>query len=148
MVFRKATLEDVEALVELRKQQLLDEGSPPLANIDDKLKEYFTRTLADNSFISWLALKDDVVVATSGLCFYQLPPNFFNTSGGNAYVTNMFTVKEYRRQGIATALLEKILFEARSLGFSVVRLHASADGQELYTKFGFVPTDGYMALKF
>lgn len=148
MEFRKATLKDVETLVELRKQQLIDEGFPVLQNIDVELKNYFNRALADNSFISWLALKDSVIVATSGLCFYQLPPNYFNLSGNNAYVTNMFTLKEYRRQGIASALLEKILFEARSLGFSVVRLHASSDGKGLYSKFGFIPTDGYMTLRF
>ena len=148
MEFRKATLEDIETLVELRKQQLIDEGSPVLQNIDTELKDYFNRTLADNSFISWLALEDNVIVATSGLCFYQLPPTYFNSSGNNAYVTNMFTLKAYRRRGIASVLLEKTLFEARSLGFSVVRLHASSDGQGLYSKFGFVQTDGYMALKF
>ena len=149
MEFRRATLGDVEALVALRKQQLMDEGlSSPEKNIDSELKAYFNRALADNSFISWLALDDGVVIATSGLCFYQLPPNYANPSGNNAYVTNMLTQKAYRKQGIASALLEKILLEARSLGFTVVRLHASADGKGLYAKFGFVPTDGYMALRF
>lgn len=148
MEFRKATLEDVSTLVELRKQQLIDEGSPVMQNIDLELKEYFERCLADNSFIAWLALENNIIVATSGLCFYQLPPNFSNPSGKNAYVTNMFTLKEYRKRGIASVLLEKILSEARSLGFSVVRLHASSDGKDLYAKFGFVPTDGYMALRF
>ena len=93
-------------------------------------------------------LEDNAIIATSGLCFCQLPPNCFNTSGNTAYVTNMFTLKEYRRRGIASALVEKILFEARSLGFSVVRLHASSDGHGLYSKFGFTQTDGYMALNF
>ena len=148
MDFRKATLADVDSLVNLRKQQLMDEGFSAIQNIDDELKDYFSRTLSDNSFISWVALKDDVIIATSGLCFYQLPPSFFNVSGNNAYVTNMFTLKEYLRQGIASILLEKILLEARLLGFSVVRLHASSDGKGLYSKFGFVPTDGYMTLRF
>lgn len=139
---------DVAALVCLRKQQLTDEGFFACQNIDAQLQDYFNSTLADGSFIAWLALDKDVVVATSGLCFYQLPPNFSNPSGKNAYITNMFTLKEYRRQGIASALLEKILFEARSLDVSVVRLHASSDGKGIYAKHGFVPTDGYMALRF
>ncbi len=148
MEYRKATLEDVLTLVELRKQQLLEEDAHVMKNIDFELKDYFERGLSDNSFISWIALENNSIVATSGLCFYQLPPNFSNPSGKNAYVTNMFTLKEYRRQGIASILLEKILSEARSLGFSVVRLHASLDGKSLYSKFGFIPSDGYMALRF
>jgi len=148
MEYRKAVLEDVSSLVELRKQQLIDEGLPVLQNIDAELKNYFKRSLADDSFIAWLALENNTIVATSGLCFYQLPPCYSNPSGMTAHITNMFTIREYRRRGIASVLLEKILHEARSLGFSVVRLHASSDGKGLYTKFGFVAADGYMALKF
>ena len=147
MEFRKATLEDVATLVKLREQQLIDEGFSILQDISAELKDYFNCCLADNSFVAWLAIEDNIIVATSGLCFYQLPPNYSNPSGRNAYVTNMFTLKEYRRRGIASALLEKILYEAHSLGFSVIRLHASEDGKPLYLKFGFADSDGYMALK-
>lgn len=147
MEFRKATLEDVSKMVYLRKQLLIEEGFPVMKNIDLELHDYFERCLADNSFIAWLALENNVIIATSGLCFYHLPPSFSNPSGKNAYVTNMFTLKEYRRRGIASVLLEKILSEAHSLGFSVIRLHTSSDGQSLYLKFGFLQSNGYMVLK-
>ncbi|MGL4605841.1 MAG: hypothetical protein ACRCU3_00025 [Eubacteriaceae bacterium] len=52
MEFRKATLKDVSTLVELRKQQLIDEGYSGIQNIDLELKNYFERCLADNSFIA------------------------------------------------------------------------------------------------
>ncbi|WRS26527.1 GNAT family N-acetyltransferase [Oscillospiraceae bacterium MB08-C2-2] len=145
MDFRKATLEDVPALAELRKQQLIDEGLLPLQNIDAQLKHYFSRCLMDASFIGWLAI-DGAIIATSGLCFYQLPPSYANPSGKIAYITNVFTVKTHRRQGIASILLDKILQEVRIQGVSVVRLHASSDGKDLYAKFGFSPAEGYMAL--
>ncbi|MGL4605840.1 MAG: GNAT family N-acetyltransferase [Eubacteriaceae bacterium] len=93
-------------------------------------------------------MENNTIVASSGLCFYQLPPNFSNPSGRNAYVTNMFTLKEYRKRGLASTLLEKILSEARSFGYSVVRLHASSDGEGIYLRFGFIPSDGYMELRF
>lgn len=147
MEFRKATLEDVSTMVYLRKQLLIEEGFPVMKNIDLELHDYFERCLADNSFIAWLALENKIIVATSGLCFYHLPPNFSNPSGRNAYITNMFTLNEYRRRGIASVLLKKILSEAYSLGFSVVRLHASPEGQNLYLKFGFLQSDGYMVLR-
>lgn len=148
MEYRKATPDDAEVLTELRKQQLIDEGLLAINNIDTELINYFKESLLDNSFISWLVVDDGRIIATSGLCFYKLPPSHSNLSGKNAYVTNMFTVKEYRRQGIASALLEKILEEARVRGYKVIRLHASTDGQSLYKTFGFVPSEGYMALKF
>jgi len=146
--YRKATVADIEALVELRKQQLLDEGLPALQSIDNELRSYFHAGLLNQTFVAWLALEGDTIVATSGLCFYQLPPTYSDPSGRVAYVTSMFTLKPYRRKGIASALLDKILGEARSLGFSTVRLHSSTDGRALYAKFGFVDSEGYMALKF
>ena len=146
--FRKADSRDITVLIELRKQQLADEGLPAAAQpIDGALRDYFARSLADGSFISWVALESDRIIATSGICFYQLPPNYSNPSGRVAYVTNMFTAKPHRRKGIATILLEKTINEARLRGYAVVRLHASSDGEGLYTKFGFAPSEGYMALR-
>jgi GNAT superfamily N-acetyltransferase len=148
MDFRKATIDDIPSLIEMRKQQLLDEGFNPVTNIDLELKEYFLRTLSDGSFISWLAIDQSTIVATSGLCFYQLPPSYSNPTGQVAYVTNMFTKREYRRQGISTHLLSLTLDEAKRRNYKVIRLHASADGKPIYTKAGFIDSDGYMSLKF
>ena len=126
MEFRRAIAQDVLALVELRKAQLAEEGLPNSPKpIDGALRDYFERRLADGSFISWVALESDRIIATSGICFYQLPPNYSNPSGRVAYVTNIFTEKACRRKGIATILLEKAVNEARLRDYTVVRLHCS-----------------------
>lgn len=147
MDFRKATTGDIKCLIELRKLQLIDEGYPEVQNIDNELRHYFLSGLTDHSFIAWLAHENQSIIATSGLCFYHLPPTYSNPTGKVAYVTNMFSLKEHRRKGIASILLEKILCEAHSMEYSLVRLHASSDGKKLYTKFGFLPSEGFMALK-
>lgn len=144
--YRRATIHDMEALACHREQQLIDEGFPPLQYIHDALLLYFHEGLTNNTFVAWLAVDEGRIVATSGLCFYQLPPTYANPSGMVAYVTNMFTLKSHRRKGIATVLLEKVIAEARAMGFSIVRLHASADGKALYKKFGFADSGGYMNL--
>jgi len=143
---RRATIDDVANLIEMRTQQLLDEGFPPDSNIDPELHEYFKSGLNDGSFISRLAVTNSLIIATSGLCFYQLPPTYSNPSGRVAYVTNMFTRKEYRRQGIASHLLNLIIDEAKSLNYRVIRLHTSANAKSIYNKAGFVDYNGYMSL--
>jgi len=145
MEYRKATIDDVPDLIELRKQQLLDEGFSPILNIDPELHEYFQTGLSDGSFIAWLAVTDSLIIATSGLCFYQLPPTYSNPSGRVAYVTNMFTRKEYRRQGISSHLLNLIIDEAKSLNYKVLRLHTSANAKSIYNKAGFIDYTGYMS---
>ena len=147
---RLAALNDVPALVELRKKQLVDEGLPsglPKMDIDTELTDYFSSAISDGTFISWVMDKDGEIVATSGVCFYVLPPNYANPSGGTAYITNMYTKPEYRRKGIAAELLDMVIDEAKSRGYKVMRLHTSEYGKSIYKKAGFTDSDGYMVLR-
>jgi len=145
--YRKANISDIQYLVQYRKQQLIDEGEILGKEIDDELSEYFISSISDNSLISWLAVDGERIVATSGICFYQLPPTSRNPSGKNAYITNMYTLPEYRKQGIGSQLLQLVIDEAKILKYKVIRLHASDDGKSIYNKAGFNDTNGYMALK-
>ena len=43
--YRKANINDVDKLVELRKRQLVDEGASPVDNIDKELEQYFTSSI-------------------------------------------------------------------------------------------------------
>ena len=151
MIFRKADSKDVGDLIKFRKEQLVEEnlkeGRKDEKIIDNELKKYFTKNIKNNTFISWVAIEDNEIIATSGLCFYQLPPTFSNPSGKVAYVTNMYTMKEYRRRGIATTLLEKIINEAKLLDYKILRLHTSLDGKSIYMKYGFIDSDGFMHLR-
>ena len=150
MDYRKANTNDIQHLVRYRKQQLIDEGLPPNANLNiyKELSDYFMQSISDGSLISWLAEDNGEIIATSGICFYQLPPTFSNPTGRVAYVTNMYTLPKYRKQGIASHLLKLIVDEAISLEYKLIRLHASSDGKSIYSKMGFVDTDGFMALRF
>ncbi len=53
------------------------------------------------------------------------------------YVLNVFVEPEYRGRGLARALMELCVTEARSRGIRVVALHASDAGRPLYEKLGF-----------
>ena len=148
---RLADRSDIHVLVELRKQQLIDEGLPYGSNInlhiDKQFADYFTSAIADGSFISWVMESDGEIIAVSGVCFYVLPPNFSNPTGITAYITNMYTKPEYRCKGIATELLNMVIDEAKSRSIKVIRLHASDYGKSIYAKAGFVDSDGFMALR-
>jgi len=146
--YRKATENDVSELIELRIKQLVDEGYPEIKDIRNELRRYFTDSLSNGLLICWLGICDGSVIATSGLCFYQLPCSFSNPTGMNAYITNMYTSNEFRQQGIATHLIDKLLMEAEALGYPGVKLHASEDGEGVYERAGFVRAPGYMGLKF
>ena len=151
-IIRTATAANIPVLVALRKQLLMEEGAPPwarnpLPDLDAPLGDYFARAITDGSFVAWVAETDGEIIATGGLCFYALPPTFSEPAGQAAYITNMYTRNEYRRRGIATALLHMAIGEAKARGYAAVRLHASKDGKPIYQKAGFVDSYGYMAMR-
>ena len=157
--FRKATIKDISELVRLRIEFLKEINREYNIDIEIQTKseellyKYFRNALYNGSFIAWLALFEGKIIATSGLCFYSLPPLFKKINGkikimsGNvAYIMNMYTVPEYRKKGIATILFEKILAEAKDLGCRKISLHATDMSYNLYKKFGFKITDSEMVL--
>ncbi len=147
MTYRKANIKDIDQLVELRKKQLIDEGCYSDNNIDNELGKYFSTSISNESLVVWLATEDEYIIGTAGVCFFQYPPSFSNTTGRIAYITNVYTRDEYRKQGIATKLLELIIEEIKNEGCKFTRLHASSQGKKLYEKMGFTDVEGFMSKK-
>ena len=145
--FRKASAADIDQLVELRIKQLVDEGYAEDRNIREDLSSYFSANIENGDLICWVGVDVETILATAGICFYQLPPTFSNPSGRVAYITNMYTDERIRKRGTASLLLQKLIAEAKALNYASVRLHASEMGKGVYEKAGFFETDGYMALR-
>ena len=141
LIFRKATNDDIDDLVENRIRMRIErEDSRKEVDFDDfqrRTYEFFLNHIQDESFIAWIALDEGKVIATSGLCFYHVPPTYENLSGITAYIMNMYTIPEYRERGIASRLLEYLIEEARSRSCLKVTLNASQMGRPLYEKYGF-----------
>lgn len=147
MEYRKATREDINLLMELRKFQLVDEGITADKDIDNELEDFFQRKLAEGSLIQWLVMEENEIIATGAIVIYEFPPTYTNKSGKKAYVTNMYTKNAYRGKGIATTLLTKLVEEAKSLSIKKIWLGASKLGRPVYKKFGFKETDEWMELE-
>ncbi|MBE6183169.1 GNAT family N-acetyltransferase [Heyndrickxia ginsengihumi] len=146
MKYRKATIKDIDQLVELRKKQLVDEGIKANKDIDAELHLFFKNKLSDGSLIQWLIEDHEEIIACGAIIFYEFPPSYTNKSGKKGYITNMYTKENYRGQGLATSLLEKLTEEAKAAGISKLWLGASRLGRPVYKKFGFTETDGWLEL--
>jgi len=144
--YRKANIDDIEKLVELRKKQLAAEGIEASINIDMELSLFFKNKLSDGTLIQWLAEDNDEIIACGAVIFYEFPPSYTNKSGKKAYISNMYTNENYRGQGIATKILSQLVDEAKITGVSKIWLEASTMGRPVYKKFGFVETDEFLEL--
>lgn len=147
MEYRLADLKDIADLCRIRKQQLIDEGIEPSSDIDEELQHYFSVKLGDKSLTEWLLIDDDdEIVATAAIVFMEFPPTYTNRSGIKGYVTNMYTAPGYRERGIATAMLHKLMAEARKRSVHKIWLVASKLGKPVYEKFGFVQSGDLLEL--
>ena len=142
--FRKLTYEDIDTFIDMRINQLREEGATEEFDLRPALYDYYKRHMADGTFVSWLAVDGDKIVGTSGMSFVEKPPYFGCPSGRIGLLSSMFTDNNYRRQGIAKMLLSKVIDEARAYGCKTVQITASDMGVLLYTDFGFVKNGNFM----
>lgn len=145
--FRKLTYEDIDTFIDMRINQLREEGATEEFDLRPALYDYYKRHMADGTFVSWLAVDGDKIVGTNGMSFVEKPPYFGCPSGRIGLLSSMFTDNNYRRQGIAKMLLSKVIDEARAYGCKTVQITASDMGVLLYTDFGFVKNGNFMQYK-
>lgn len=145
--YRRLTENELEVFIDMRINQLREEGAKEDIDLKPALKDYYDRHMSDGTFVSWLAMDGDKIVGTSGMSFVEKPPYFGCPNGKIGLLSSMFTDKEYRRLGIAKELLSRVVNEAREYGCGTVQITASDMGVLLYTDFGFVKNGNFMQYK-
>ena len=147
MTYQKLTEDKIDTFIQMRINQLREEGATEDIDLAPALKDYYARHMADGTFVSWIALDGDKIVGTSGMSFVEKPPYFGCPSGRIGLLSSMFTDPAYRRKGIAKELLSRVVEEARAYGCGTVQITASNMGVLLYTSFGFVKNSNFMQYK-
>lgn len=142
--YRRLQKDDLPSFITMRINQLREEGATEDIDLRPALLDYYTRHMADGTFVSWLAVDGERIVGTSGMSFVEKPPYFGCPSGKMGLLSSMFTAPEYRRQGIARKLLSLVVEEARNYGCGTVQITASNMGVLLYTDFGFQKNGNFM----
>lgn len=149
---RLATVDDIEMLVRLRVAMMAetdgnDRGagaSPRGEALAEANRAYMGQALPTGEFVAFVAESDGAIVATSGLTLYRAAPNPGNLSGVQAYILNMYTLPEWRRKGLASALVKRLVEHARSAGATRVALRATEAGHSVYERLGFTSDSRYM----
>lgn len=144
---RLATVDDLEALVQLRLALLREIGNLNDADttpLTEATEQYLSQKLSQG-FTTWIADVDGKIIATSDVVIFERPPVEKNLLGLETYLMNIYTIPQYRGNSIAAALLKLLAF-VKKTGARRIWLHATKDGQHLYEKLGFVSTTTEMEL--
>ena len=143
MIIRKAAEKDFLRLAEMKWQHCAEDdedyGESNLKNADkdDFIERFMDFLTAYSEYVIWVAEVDGEIV--SAMFVYMIPK--IPKPGGNskyiAYLTNVFTAKEYRNQKIGTKLLEhikKVLAEEKC---ELIFVFPSENSVSFYERNGF-----------
>ena len=148
--YKKATIADIDELVRTRMivlravNKLSDDED--MSTVEKESCEYYKRALETGEHIAYLVFDNGIFIGAGGVSFYQVMPTYHNPTGKKAYIMNMYTAPNYRRQGIAIHTLNLLVKDVREQGVSQIALEATEMGQPLYEKYGFVKTEVEMEL--
>ena len=145
--YRRLTDKELDTFIEMRINQLREEGAKENIDLRPALKDYYNRHIREGTFVSWLAVDGDKIIGTSGMSFVEKPPYFGCPNGKIGLLSSMFTNPDYRRKGIAKELLHRVVEEARKYGCGTIQITASDMGVKLYTAYGFVHNGNFMQYK-
>ena len=148
--YKKATIDDLEFLVETRIEVLraankLDK-SVDMTVIKEQSYDYYKKALSNKTHIAYLVFDGEKFVGAGGISFFRVMPTFNNPSGNKAYIMNMYTSPSYRLKGIAYKTLDLLVLSAKERGISSISLEATEMGRSLYEKYGFIKMNDEMEL--
>ncbi|MEL7601982.1 MAG: GNAT family N-acetyltransferase [Bacillota bacterium] len=150
LVYKKATLDDLDALVKMRIKVLRTANGlsdlVDMSQVESESRYYYQRGLQEGGHVAYLVYDRDAVIGAGGVSFYQVMPTYCNPSGKKAYLMNLYTEPDYRRKGIAWQTLDLLVHEARERGVDFITLDTTKMGRPLYEKYGFISMQDEMIL--
>ncbi len=105
-------------------------------------ESWVTRMIVEGKYAGWITEDGGSAIASAGLLVLDWPPHPLDpTCEHRGYLLNVFVDPEYRRRGLAHALVDLCLTEAHRRGLRVVALHSSDAARPVYEAFGFRTTN-------
>jgi predicted acetyltransferase len=141
LTYHKATIDDISTLVENRILFALElsgeQKEETIQAVRKQMTAYFLKAIAENSCISFIAKCDGLVAGLGSMHIREMPGHFKNPTGRWGYIMNMYTIPAFRRKGICKSILELLVDEGKKSGISAFELHATKEGEFVYSQSGF-----------
>jgi GNAT superfamily N-acetyltransferase len=139
-----AGIDQVETVVEQRRAMFLDMGHRDTAVLDRMTADFrpwVAARMQSGDYLAWFArTPDGAIVGGVGLWLMDWLPHLTG-SPPRGNIVNVYTRPDFRRQGIARALVAAAVECCRSRGIRYLILHASPEGRPLYESLGFASTN-------
>ena len=141
---RRASTADLELLVEHRRAMFQDMGysdEAAMHAMSEKFRVWLLEHMDAGDYLAWLAIAEDgTIAAGTGLWLMDWPPHMIGR-GRRGNILNVYTQANFRRRGLARALMQATLDWCKQNGIDTIILHASSSGRSLYEQMGFATTN-------
>lgn len=145
-----ATVHDAKLLTAFRVKLFQDLGHLPPEGVSSEFESAcdaaHTRYLEAGIGMAWIARAAGEPVGSIVMLLHPRLPSPRIVPATEGYILNVYVDPEWRKRGIATALMGAALDHARSLGLARLRLHTTAAGRPTYANAGFRPREDEMEL--
>lgn len=141
MNIRTATKDDIPTLIDFRFSYLHDdvgELTPEQTEkLNKQLPDYFDRHIGQD-FTAYIAEENGEPAAVIFYITIEKPANTHFINGKTAVLMNVYTKEKFRRQGVASSILHRLIADAKADGVTCIDLSATRMGKPLYLKNGFI----------
>ena len=147
MEIRIADKKDIDFMMSSRLEMLKEVNA---LDADYQYSESFVeesrRYFLDGDQTTVLALDGERVIGCATICYITIMPTFSHPTGKRAHLMNVYTAKEYRKQGVGMKMVNMLIDDAWSKGATEISLDATESGRPLYRKCGFEDSGECMVL--
>ena len=149
MTIRLATMQDLEQLLAhrlsfirtLKQGDSTQQPSPGLltllSHLEGPTSQYLEAHLENGTFLAFIAEENNEIISSCFVCLSEQLPTLKNSSCKEGLILNVYTLPSYRKQGLATLLLQEVFKYATTHQIGALRLSATESGFPLYKKLGF-----------
>ena len=147
MLIREITPEDIETIARMRVQMLDEVTADPLPwQLEGSVRRFVWKHMQDNTCLGVVAEDEGKVIADAVIYLFETMPDEVNVKGLTAMLYNVYTLPEYRGQGIMARMLPEVIRLAREAGAVELKMTAEKKAIPLYERMGFHVNDDAMKM--
>ena len=138
ITIREISNRDIPQLVNMRLRMLdetTDETLPE--GLDKQIRRFIRRHMEDGTCRGVVAEQGGKVVADAVIYLFETMPDEINIMGRTAMLYNVYTLPEFRGQGIMAKMLPEVIRLAKEAGAVELKMTAAPKAIPLYERMGF-----------
>ena len=147
MTIREINLGDVGIITRMRIQMLDEVTDQPLPEgLDSSVHHFILKHMMDNTCLGVVAEQDGEVIADAVIYLFETMPDEINVRGLTAMLYNVYTLPQYRGQGIMARMLPEVIRLAKDAGAVELKMTVEKKAIPLYERLGFQLSDNSMIM--